>query len=239
MTDRLKMTTSNVKFGRLINHGLQWAAILCSLAISILALIYISRWAQAGGPVRYSMDGEGVEYTFQVFRARTELRYQGLKDSLVTQVDKYIQAVAPGSLVNGIVLVEECDEYDIDLRFVLAQGTVESHWATKGIARKTNSVFNVHSFDGRTASEIRRAGLDYSHPDKSIEPYLQLLQSRYLVGGKTEEDMFVNFTDSLGQRYASNRNYEKLLLDAYNKIDEIAPMGVYDEYMKYKVILGR
>lgn len=215
-----------------ISLALFITAILLAVVAFVGILVFSDKDPQPQEPT-------GIEYTFKVFRARTELHYQGLKDSLVTQVDKYIQTVAPGSIVNGLVLVEQCEKYNIDLKFAMAQGTVESHWATQGIARKTNSIFNVHSFDGRSAQEIKRRGLAYDHPDKSIEPYLQLLTSRYLVNDKTEEDMFVNYVDSLGQRYASNRNYEKLLFNAYQEIDQIADMGVYKEYLRYKTILDR
>lgn len=166
-----------------------------------------------------------------------ELKLQGLKYELVETVDNYIQYVAPGSLLNGIVLVEACELYDVDLKFALAQGHIESHFGTKGVASKTNSVFNVGSWDGVSAESINRAGNGYSHPDRSVAPYLEKLKTSYLIG-KTEKDMFKNFVNKKGQRYASNPNYEHQLKRIYDNIDTVCNVGdIYNEYKQYKEFL--
>ena len=177
------------------------------------------------------------DYNSQIVRSRNELHYQGIKDKLVEATDKYIQTVGPGSCLNGLVLLEACDKYNIDLKFALAQGHIESHFGTKGVAAKTNSVFNVMSFDGLTAEQIIRSGKGYSHPDHSVVPYLKLLTEKYLLD-KTEQDMFIKFENVQGQRYASDKNYEKKLLDTYEKIDSISEITtLYNEYKKYCIIL--
>lgn len=182
---------------------------------------------------------ENENYDFKVERDRKELHYQGLKDQLVEVTDFYIQYIGPGSCLNGITLVEACEKYNIDLKFALAQGHIESHFGTKGIAAKTNSVFNVMSFDGLSAEQIIKKGRGYSHPDHSVEPYIKLLTNKYLVD-KTEEDMFVEFVNIYGERYASNKNYEKQLLNIYNNIDSIVKISdIYNEYKRYKIILNR
>lgn len=180
---------------------------------------------------------ENPDYPCEIYRARVDLHYEGLKDSLVTQVDKYITSIAPNSCVSGLMLVDVCEKYNLDLRFVLAQGHLESHFGTKGIASKTNSVFNVFSYDGLSASQIIKNGHGYKHPDYSIEPYAKLLISKYLID-KTEEDMFIEFKDIHGHRYASDKNYEKKLLEIYNNIDNVVNMGIYNEYSKYKKLLN-
>lgn len=180
------------------------------------------------------------DYNGEVMRSRNELHYYGLKDQLVDATDNYIQKVGKGSCLNAITLIEACEEYNIDLKFALAQGHIESHFGTKGVAAKTNSVFNVMSFDGLSAEQIIRSGKGYSHPDHSVVPYMKLLNEKYLVD-KTEEDLFINFVNANGDRYASNKNYEKQLLDIYNKIDSISPglSTIYQDFKKYKIILNR
>jgi hypothetical protein len=69
------------------------------------------------------------------------------KTELANEVDNYIKTVAPTSLVNADYLVEGCKNYNVDLIFVLAQGTLESHFATKGVGGKINSIFNVCVYD--------------------------------------------------------------------------------------------
>lgn len=165
------------------------------------------------------------------------LHMQSSKCALVDEVDRYIKLIAPSSCLNAIVIIEACDEYDIDPIFVLAQGQIESHYGTRGIASKTNSVFNVHSFDGLSADQILKSGRGYAHPDFSVRPYLDLLQRRYLIDGKTERDLFNNFADVDGNRYASAENYEQQLLITYQRIsNETAVDSLLQEYKKYKII---
>ena len=168
-----------------------------------------------------------------------QLRLQNLKYDLVEAVDNYIQYVGPGSCLNGLVLVEACELYDVDLKFVLAQGHIESHFGTKGIAAKTNSVFNVGSWDGVSAEHINMSGKGYIHPDRSVEPYLEKLKTTYLVG-KSEKDMFKNFVNRKGQRYASNPNYEHQLKRVYDNIDTVCNISdIYNEYKLYKSFLNK
>ena len=70
-----------------------------------------------------------------------------VRNELAKEVDNYIKTVAPTSLVNADYLIDGCNDYDIDLIFVLAQGTLESHFATKGVGGKINSIFNVCVYD--------------------------------------------------------------------------------------------
>lgn len=168
-----------------------------------------------------------------------ELKLQNLKYELVEKVDNYIQYIAPGSYLNGLVLVEACESYNFDLKFALAQGHIESHFGTKGIAAKTNSVFNIGSWDGVSADQINKSGKGYSHPDKSVIPYLEKLRTSYLVG-KTEKDLFKKFINNKGQRYASNPNYEHQLKRIYDNIDSICDVGnAYNEYKQYKMFLNK
>ena len=148
------------------------------------------------------------DYSYQIYRSRTELAMDGVRDDIVTEIDNYIDSVANDSGLNGIRLFELCDKYGVDVRFAMAQAEAESHFGTKGVAAKTNMVWNVKAYDNRTADDMIKKGDAKKHPDMSIEPYLILLTNEYLVNGKTEYDMFDKFVDSNGKRYASNPNYE-------------------------------
>ena len=172
-----------------------------------------------------------------------ELHYEGVKDALVEAVDHYIDSIAPGSCLNGIRVVEICNEYEFDIMFALAQGQLESHFGTEGIAAKTNMVWNVGAFDNKSAEDIikdKNKNTAPSHPDKSIEPYIKLLYSTYLVDGKTEKDMFINYVDKNGKRYASNPNYESSLLGIYERMKKETNIDeLIMEFKKYKIITGK
>ena len=168
------------------------------------------------------------------------LKYNAAKNELVEEVDKYIKKVAPSSALDGYVVTEECINNAIDICFVLSQGEQESHFGTTGLARKTNSVFNVFAFDGLKHNEICEEG-KYKHPNYSVAPYIKLLKNDYLVDGKTEYDLMEpnNYVNKRGARYASAETYEKMLLDKYTKIKQSTKIdSLYQEVNKYRLFLG-
>lgn len=162
-----------------------------------------------------------IEYreygTCEMYIEKNTLKYDSIKLVLVNEVNTYINSVTNSSALDGIVIVNSCIKYNIDICFVLAQAEIESHFGTKGLARKTNSVFNVFAFDGQTYNEINKNG-KYAHPNNSVEPYLNLLCKEYLIDGKTEYDLLHNYINKDGKRYASDENYEKNLFDKMDKI---------------------
>lgn len=173
-----------------------------------------------------------TDYNYMIYRDRTELALDGCRDAIVTEIDNYIDSVASDSGLNGIKLFELCDKYDVDVRFAMAQAEAESHFGTTGIAAKTNSVWNVKAFDGRSADDMIRRGDSMRHPDASIEPYLILLTTEYLVNGKNEVDMFDKFVNKHDKRYASNPNYENTVEAIYNRINECTDLD--DLLKKYR-----
>lgn len=133
-------------------------------------------------------------------------------------VESYINKKSPKNQLSSQKLVLLCLKYDVDIAFVLAQGQIESMFGVVGIASKTNSVWNIGSYDNRSAEYINRTGRGYDHPNSSIEPYLKTLRNHYLVNGKTEQHLMNNFINTHGQRYATSTNYEPMLRSVYNRI---------------------
>ena len=159
--------------------------------------------------------------------------YEIARDQLAIEVDNYISSVAPKATIDPYLMIDLCSEYGVDIRFVLAQGQIESHFATKGTAARTLSVFNVGAYDGHSASRQRRNGFGFSDPNKSIEPYLQLITTEYMVNGKTESDLMKNYVNGLGMRYASNPRYESMLRSVYKRISNRPAFSVaYDNYVE-------
>lgn len=184
-------------------------------------------------------DSGMTDYNYQIYRSRTELAMEGVRDDIVSEIDNYIDSVAIESGLNGIKLFELCDKYGVDVRFAMAQAEAESHFGTKGMAAKTNIVWNVKTYDGDTVEDVKHRGDHFRHPDESIEPYLLLLVNNYFVDGKTEEDMFISFVNKDGKRYASNPKYESMVLNIYNRINnETKLKNLLKEYRRYKMILG-
>ncbi len=207
---------------------------IISLSISIISIvvfIIILTTCIIG-----SLQNKKCEYTCDVYRDNIELKYQSAKSQVVDEIDKYIKQVAPNSALNAISLFNLCEEYGVDIKFVLAQGHIESHFGTKGMARKTNSVFNVFAFDGQEYHKISRKG-KYDHPDYSIEPYLKLLKNNYMVE-KTEYDLMNKFVNIDGKRYASDPLYENKLSNKFEYISNNTRLDeLVSNYNMYKIIL--
>jgi hypothetical protein len=181
-----------------------------------------------------------LNHTRDVYVERLESQFDAAREELAIEVDKYISTVAPNADISALNVIDLCSEYNVDIRLVLAQGHVESHFATKGTAARTNSIFNVGAYDGYSAEKQIKNGYGYRHPDFSVEPYLKLLTTRYLVDGKTEDDLLENFVDANGNRYASCTTYESMLKSKIEKMDSIADItNKYEVYKKYKLKLGR
>lgn len=175
---------------------------------------------------------------YEIYTEMNQLTYDSIKSVLVEQVNSYIQQSAPTSALDGLVVVNNCIDYDIDICFVLAQGEIESHFGTKGLARKTNSVFNVYAFDGKELHEINKNG-KYKHPDDSVEPYIELLKREYLVENKTEYDMLKKYVNYCGNRYASAPDYEQKLSSKIEKIQQTTDIeNTYQLLKKQAYILG-
>ena len=177
-------------------------------------------------------------YCLGVYRDNMELKYQGARSEFVDAVDSVMRVVAPNTCLNAIHVLKNCEEYNIDIFFVLAQGMKESHFGTRGMAAKTNSVFNVWAYDGKSYKQINKKG-KYGHPDMSVEPYMKLLKTRYLVNGKTESDLMIEYVDKNGHRYASAEDYEDSLVVAYKRFaDDKVLKDKYHKYLKFKTISG-
>lgn len=175
------------------------------------------------------------DYNYMIYRDRTELALDGCRDRIVAEIDHYIDSVACESGLNGIRLFDLCEKYGIDVRFAMAQAQAESHFGTTGMAAKTNVVWNVRAYDDTNAEEMKRKGHTCKHPDESIEPYLRLLTTSYLVDDKDEFDMFDNFVDANGKRYASNPKYEQLVKGIYERINNETKIDeMLKEYRKYQ-----
>lgn len=182
-----------------------------------------------------SIKPEAESYSRDVYMHRLESKFNAAREDLAIVIDEYIKTVAPNAVLDPLNLIDLSSKYNVDLIFILAQGHVESHFGTKGTASRTNSVFNVGAFDGHSAKKQIKNGYGYKHPDHSVEPYLKLLTSNYLVE-KTEFELLENFVDINAQRYATNTQYESMLQEKYSNIEKCIGEA-YSKYKMYKLQL--
>lgn len=161
----------------------------------------------------------------------SELHYWATKSELTDSVQAYINKVAPTSDLRASALLDVCEKYSFDVKFALAQGEIESHFGTKGLASKTNSVWNVGAFDKMTFSDILKKH-KYSHPNESIEPYVKLIYENYMTS-ETEEGLMNKFVDHNGKRYASAKDYEERLRYRYKVITKTTKIDSLQQQLQY------
>lgn len=141
-----------------------------------------------------------------------------LRSELVRQTNNYIYHSFPKSKLTGEALVMACEKHDFDICFALAQAEIESGFGTVGKAARTNSPWNVGAHDSRSAQTMNKLGYGYSHPDLSIEPYIELVKTKYLGTKRTVHDLMNRYVTLSGYRYASDPNYERTLRSKYRII---------------------
>lgn len=139
------------------------------------------------------------------------------RSQLIEEIDKYLNKF--NTRLSGEAVVDACEKYKLDPIFVLAQGQIESHFGTKGKAKRTNGVWNIDG--GR-----------YNHPDHSVEPYVKLVKKRYMGYHKSEHDLMKNYKSLRGHKYATYKHYERDLKQVYKDINRNTAIGVlYDKLM--------
>lgn len=175
----------------------------------------------------------------QIQLSEEELYVKSVKDkmrvSLINEVGGFLSMAAPETQLTPAVLVDMCLKYDMDIVFVLSQGLIESHFGTKGLAAKTNSVWNVGAYDNQTPRNW------YNSQDESIEPYLKLVTEKYLIevtsfGDTIYKDLhhlvIDSYTNYDGKRFASARGYENAMRKLMVKIDMETSISFYQNIMK-------
>lgn len=159
-----------------------------------------------------------------------------MKIKLIDEVDSYIYNLAPNSGLSSEYLVEKCLEYDTDIIFVLSQAILESHFGTRGKAASTNSVWNVGTYDD---GQILYT---YSDPNESLEPYLKLVNDKYLIEVTPKGDTIYKdlhhlvqdrgYTNYNGKRFATARGYENGMRILMVKIDMETSIGFYQDILR-------
>lgn len=197
----------------------------------IIAIVAIAMCILLGIYYIKTQSQKTYEYLEMVRIHEAELKYWENKSKLADAVQEYIHQVAPTSDLSGAILIDECEEYSVDVIFALAQGENESHFGTAGLAAKTNSVWNVGAYTNYTFDEILKK-YKYHHPNESIRPYLELLTTKYLTVG-CEEALMHKFVDRTGKRFATEPTYEERLSHKYKVIASETPIDSLQQQVRY------
>lgn len=168
-----------------------------------------------------------VEKTNESLENYPILVRQRLHNRLVLEVKNYINLIAPTSEINADTLVTLCQKYNMDITIVIAQGVLESHLGTKGLAVETHSVFNVGSYDNGVIH------YKYKDPNASIEPFLKLIREDYLGEKKKMNDLVRDggYKNLNGHRYATSTLYEQRLRTTIVHVEMNSSISMYQGVM--------
>ena len=149
-----------------------------------------------------------------------------IKLRLINEVKSCMYEIVPDTKLDPICFTDLCIEYNTDIVFALSQGIIESHLGTKGKASITNSVWNVGTYDdGQILYK-------YKHPNGSIEPYLDLINRRYLVKKNIHQLLNEEYINDKGKRFASAKNYEKSIKKLMLKINNETLINFYQNILE-------
>jgi len=203
------------------------------ILVFLLLFVNISRTLPESS-LNSSFMQELTEEEVYVVTVKTKMR-----DRLINEVDRYIKRQAPTSKLTPEHVVDKCLEYEMDIIFVLSQGLLESHYVTKGVAARTNSVWNVGAFDNQKPRKW------YKTADESLEPYLKLLRQDYLTNvvkkGKEVDTVYKeihelvqdrSYINYAGKRFASARGYENAMRKLMVKIDMETSISFYQDILR-------
>ncbi len=206
-------------------------SIILKIALALLLL-----FASPAGTTSFSEGLNGA--SAMVHEISPEQKYVlGIQEQfhqrLITEVNNYITSIAPESTLDPEFLVTKCLEYDTDIIFVLSQALLESHFGTRGKAAETKSVWNVGTYDD---GQILYT---YETADESLEPYLKLVNDKYLItvtprgdtiykdlGHLVQDRGYINYR---GARFASARGYENGMRKLMVRIDMETSISFYQD----------
>jgi len=95
----------------------------------------------------------------------------------------------------------------LPVELALAQCQIESAFGTTGRS-KVNNPFNVNEWDSKTVKI-------YHSTYEGVCDYYKFMTVKYLGCGRRIEDLFVNFVNCNGNRYASSDGYEVAVRNQY------------------------
>ena len=184
--------------------------------MSVLFFLMLGCSTQCGYASKssHSQDFDAVMTRFSSDTLTRQLTSDTLTESsqddslLFASVYKYTSQVSKRSCTEKQIIVKtiinEALENDIDICFILAQGTIETHLGTTGIGKTRKSIFGIY----RT----------YTSYERCIKDYIRVLKKFYLVRGRTEQHLMKQYVNISGHRYAGDKGYERRLRKAYAEI---------------------
>ena len=124
-------------------------------------------------------------------------------------LDKYPKSrIKPEFLYKSALIVYKELGILVPYRFAIAQCILETSLGTSGVGRRKNNPYSINS---------RKGYKSYKNIEEGILDYYFYISKNYLKC-KTVEQLFKNFTNCKGKRYATERGYEHRFKKEYSNL---------------------
>ena len=167
---------------------------------------------------------EYVSHRKNIAKIDTIQMKDSIQNKLINEVSLYIKRQAPKShQFIPKYLVQAALSNNIDICFMMAQTQIETCYGTMGAGRESSrrSMFGI----------IQKK---YPSYEEAINHYCEVLKTRFLVKGKTEQHLLSKYVTTRGGRYAENPRYEIELRTAYNHIKRTTNIySLQEEYKRF------
>ena len=146
-----------------------------------------------------------------------------IKRELIDEVSNYI-SLTSGNKNEQIpkYIVEVGLKNKVNIVFMMSQAQIETNFGKCGVGNSNKSIFGFQS-------------CKYNNYGNSVEHYVDVLKTNYLVNGKTEKHLLNNYVNKNGYKYAKSKNYEKKLKEAYLVIKK--KTKIYNLQQEYNKIM--
>ncbi len=178
--------------------------LLTNLIVALLCASFIINY----GIINNNYENDNTSTTI-ITETKCNAHFNNIRDDLYSEISKFVPTNSNVDIYN---VIDMCYKHSFDIPLLMAQAQCESHWGTKGRARRTNSMFGVGAWDNGENKNI------YEHVDDSVEPYILHVKNGYLRNNKTVDELLENYVNYNNHRYASNKNYEKQIKLIRNNI---------------------
>ena len=180
---------------------------------SVIPEMLIPTYTSPIGSYRAVADATYVAHSPAVNK-ETSVKFNLTKDfqDYARKADEYIKKVNPNADISGAMLAAGAQQaYEqfgkvVPVELALAQLQQEGYLAktrTPNKPQRTKNPFNVGNTDDGSVKT-------HANVQSGVNAYYDLLASSYL-SARTPEQLLTNFVNARGNRYASDRGYEKAL----------------------------